>query len=131
MWNEETFYRGGGDVPYQDRRVYRYRFKDKWTRVFTPYRVELNLPFSTIELNTRGCILGHNAVLKNPDFCIRGSNVMEWVRSMTITGKVEFTFIVDAGDPFDDVLRKLPPKCVLRAKFSNKGLASLFKLTFG
>lgn len=128
-WSEKTWYAGGGDTMHQDKRYYRYRFSNEpWYMVFKPYQVSMTLPFETSELNTNGDSMGHQSVLVNPDFKVRNMNVMDWARDTIKNGRVDFLFEIDAGDPF--VINQ-KTKCNLKARFSDKGIASLFKLTFG
>ena len=131
MWKEKTYWRGGGDIPHKDERYYVYSFSEKWWDKLLPYRVKFRKEFTTREVNTNGCSMGHRVVLEDPDFLVNGMNVVEWARNVVSRGRVELVFLIDKGDPYHNPDRFGPPKLFLTAKFSDKGLASLFKLTFG
>ncbi len=130
-WSEKTWWRGGGDIPSVNKRYYQYHFEDQWFRWINRYKAEFSLPFDTIHLNTNGDANGHKMVLEKPDFMVRGINVMEWAKESISAGKADFLFEVDAGDVWALAKKQEPLTCNLRARFTDKSLAMLFKLTFG
>lgn len=135
-WKQKTWYRGGGDMVHQNRRLYRYSFSEKLTSPLCLKRTKLVLPFETKEVNTNGDAFGHFAVLQNPDFHIRGNNVMEWAKDTISKGWAEFVFEINGGSPFEAAEQRLRnnidiTQFRLQARFSDRGIASLFKLTFG
>ena len=133
-WTKKTWHRGGGDMPLDSLRYYRYQFREKPLLFFVPYKAKISLPFDDKEFNkgskyfTRGDDIEHLRVLVESPFNIKGHSVMDWAYECVSTGQAEFTFEVDASlkDSFE-----VKSICTLHAKFGNKGIASLFKLTFG
>lgn len=93
------------------------------------------MPFETIETATNGDAHGHLRVLEDPDFTVKGRNVMEWARQSISKGKADFQFVVDRSIGGEaDGRRKgsfLDPDFTLIARFSDPGTAALFKLAFG
>jgi len=131
MWKEKTWWIGGGDVPCQNKRYYRYRFRERWWMRFKSYEVKIKVPFETQERALNGDRNGHFLTLKFPDFDVNGTNLMEWARETIHTGKAEFLFFIDAGDPFEELIHQLPVLYELTARFSSKSHAAMFKLIFG
>lgn len=134
VWTQRTWYRGGGDSPFINRRVYKYHFEDQWFHFLTRYKHEIRLPFNTADIATNGDAHGHLRVLADPDFTVKGRNVMEWARQSISQGKVDFQFVVDRSIGGEDSGRGssfLDPDLILIARFSDPGTAALFKLAFG
>ncbi len=132
-WTQKTFHRGGGDIPYRDERYYVYAFRDKWWRRLEPYRATVKVPFLTVEYGTLADYQAHHNVLCRPDFHLNGINIMEWAKETITQGNVHFSFLVDAGDPFEEAISGRNSKVEFRltARFSDRRMAILFKLTFG
>ena len=133
VWTQRTWYRGGGDSPFVNRRVYKYHFEDQWFHFITRYKHEIRLPFNTVETATQGDTHGHLRVLADPDFTVKDRNVMEWARQSISKGKVDFKFVIDASLDRDigQGHSFVVPDLVLIARFSDPGTAALFKLAFG
>lgn len=128
-WRAKTFHRGGGDTPLDSVRHYLYWFAQDWKSWFRRSRYKFEIPFDSIEKATRGDENGHKAALVDHPFFIKGLDVMEWAQTCVTRGFATFDFIVDGS--IEEIWGKDEPSMILRAKFSDKGVAALFKLTFG
>lgn len=131
-WTEKTWHRGGGDMPLDSYQFYRYRFRDQKRLFFVPYKVKFTLPFDAAfkddPYHASGAMSDHHIILQHSPFEIRGRNVMDWAFECVTKGQAEFNFEVDSS--FKDSF-EVKSICTLHAKFGDKGIASLFKLTFG
>lgn len=127
-WTEKTAWYGGGDNPFDSRRIYKYRFRDNPLRFFLPHAVHFRMPFDLDPQDTDNQEDWHQRVLAEAPFCIRGRNVMNWARECITEHQALFYFEIDSG------IRELLGKeniCTLTAKFGSRGAAAMFKLTFG
>jgi hypothetical protein len=109
-----------------DCRIYQYRFASEWYHWATRCKYEIHVPFNTIETNTNGDSQGHRRVLEDPDFSVRDTNIMEWVKSCFTTGKADYTFYISRMTS-DQWISHLE----LVARFSDRRQAIIFKMMFG
>lgn len=127
-WKNKYSKVGGGDIPFTDIRYFIYRFSDSiWERFKSLTHVELEFD-SNINFDSN-----ENWVLKKAldgaPFFIRGVDIMEWARENISTGRAIFEFRVDGS--LETKMEKGRSEKILRASFSKKSHALLFKLTFG
>lgn len=127
-WKSKTYHVGGGDNPGTSIRVYRYRFSDRWTNTFRFYKVKLNMPFENFKKAQGTNKIDYLQTLSEAPFFVKDHNVMDWAKECVTRGFASFEFEIDGS--IEHIIHG-DPELTLTAKFSDKGLASLFKLTFG
>lgn len=125
-WIEETKLKYVNKGPQVGIRTYTYEFREKWWHRFMPFRSLQTRQFDTNEISVNGDSNGHRMVLANPDFEINGHNVVEWCRATISQGRVHLCFTVTY-----EVMSGTDPLTLMEARFSDRRLATLFKLTFG
>lgn len=128
-WQAKTHYTGGGDNPLTSIRHYTYWHFTSWKDWFRRSKVKIDIPFECIEKNTCGDENGHRMVLSDHPFYIRGQDVMAWAQTCVTRGFATFDFQVDASA--EHLVLNGGPQMILRAKFTDKSIGALFKLTFG
>jgi len=137
IFRQRTSRSGGGDNPLNHGVYYHYyRAGSFWDR-FKPYRAEVILRNLTYEsIGAWQDTKGRRIVLANNPWRHKGQHVWSWLEEMVQTGKVKMTvgheFSVE-GRLIEAKRGQLPDeeKPWIRVRFSDKGMAALFKLTFG
>lgn len=126
-WTEVTTFNINRGHPYQvGIRRYIYSFAPRWWDRLRPFKETFVLPFHTNDDNVNGDAFGHYRLLTDPDFTVRGNNVVEWARNAISSGRVHLRFEVSY-----DLMSGREPITMLTARFSDRKMAVMFKLMFG
>lgn len=133
-----TWHFGGGDNPLRSIRYYRFSYDESiWDRFARrSHKVELNCDFE-IRFDLPVCSdetrkqeqVRHMALANSREFYIKDRNVLEWFDDMATRGASVIEFAVDSSVAY--VIRGQPPRKSVTARFSDPGLATMFKLAFG
>lgn len=128
----KTWRVGGGDTPLTNIRFYQYYTEERWTDRFSSYNHTIVLPFVTDPFHP--AVLSDKVdkfeeILQAAPFEVRNINVMDWLRDQPIKGKAKFIFEIDGSA--EPLILKQEVQRRLHARFSEAGMAMLFKLTFG
>jgi hypothetical protein len=134
-----TWHWGGGDNPLRSIRYYRFSYDDHsfWTR-FTrrSHKVELDCDFEIRCKVFKGKDetrkeeqVRHMVLANSREFYIKDRNVLDWFDDMATRGASVIEFEIDSSVAY--VIGGRPPKKSVTARFSDPGLATMFKLAFG
>lgn len=133
-----TWHVGGGDNPLTNIRYYRFSYDKSIWNYFTrrPYAVELNCDFElrcavphVKQATWKDTQKRHIEMMSSREFYIKDRNVLEWFDEMATRGASVIEFEIDSSVAY--VIGGRPPKKSISARFSDPGLATMFKLAFG
>lgn len=133
-----TWHWGGGDNPLRSIRYYRFGWDEgfwgKWKR--RPHLVELDCGFDIQydvpkikEATPRQSQDRHVKIMNSREFYVKDRNVLEWFDDMVQSGSAVIEFEIDSSA--HNVIGGRPPVRRVAARFTDPGMAAMFKLAFG
>ena len=133
-----TWHWGGGDNPLRSIRYYRFSYDEGFLSQFIrrPHKIELNCDFvigcdaPELAISTwRQAQTRHVELMNSREFYIKDRNVLDWFDGMAKSGASLIQFEIDSSA--HHVIGGRPAKKSIVARFSDPGLATMFKLAFG